>query len=97
MIRCPRCGLRLTNGRCPADLPRLPEHQGREYGTVQQLAHRLGADITPAMVRRWRERKGLADWDGLSFLDEATAIEAAVRRSTRGRPRRVDVGAALAA
>ncbi|MFI5852280.1 hypothetical protein ACIA7R_31395 [Micromonospora chalcea] len=63
---------------------------GREWGTPTQLAARLGPDITPAMVRRWRERKNLTTVDGLSPLDEAATIEAAVRRSTRGRPRRLD-------
>ncbi|MFG2059680.1 hypothetical protein ACGFI9_37280 [Micromonospora sp. NPDC048930] len=106
MTRCPRCGLRLTAGRCPADLPELPRctdpdprYYGREYGTVQQLVHRLGADVTVGMVRQWRKRKGLGNHDGLSFLDEAQTIEGDIRRrkDRRGRPRRVDVGAAVAA
>ncbi|NBE80327.1 hypothetical protein [Micromonospora rubida] len=67
---------------------------GREWGTVEQLAERLGPDITPAMVRRWRDRKGLTTRAGYSPLDEAAAIEHAVRTSPRGRPRRLDLAAA---
>ena len=67
---------------------------GREWGTAAEIAARLGPDITPAMVRRWHDRKGLTRTAGLYPLDEATAIEAATRRSTRGRPRRLDPAAA---
>lgn len=72
---------------------------GRYWGTAAQLAARLGPDITPAMIRRWRERKGLTTIAGYSPLDEAATIERDTRMRTvrRGRPRRVDVGAALAA
>lgn len=70
---------------------------GREWGTPEQLADRLGPDVTAAMVRRWRDRKGLTVRAGYSPLDEAAEIELATRTSPRGRPRRVDVGAALAA
>lgn len=96
MTSCPRCGLRLTAGRCPADLPTLPTHAGREYGTAQQLVHRLGADVTVGMVRNWHRRDHLirvrmAGADGRPEvrypLDQAAAIEAAKRRSGRGRRR----------
>ncbi|MET7867968.1 hypothetical protein [Micromonospora taraxaci] len=63
---------------------------GRYWGTAAQLAHALGADVTPAMIRRWRDRDGLTTIDGCSPLDEAATIEARKRRSTRGRPRRLD-------
>lgn len=63
---------------------------GREWGTPAQLAARLGPDVTPAMIRRWRDRKGLTTTAGLSPLDEAAAIERDTRTSTRGRPRRLD-------
>ncbi|WP_320069617.1 hypothetical protein [Micromonospora sp. RTGN7] len=66
---------------------------GREWGTAVQLAERLGPDVTEAMVRRWRDRKGLTTVEGYSPLDEAAAIEATVRRSPRGRPRRLDLAA----
>ncbi|MEU5668964.1 hypothetical protein ABZ749_01075 [Micromonospora sp. NPDC047753] len=60
---------------------------GRYWGTDRELAAALGTDVTPAMIRRWRDRKGLTTVDGRSPLDEAAAIEAQVRRATRGRPR----------
>lgn len=65
-------------------------HTGREWGTPAELAARLGGDVTVGMIRRWRDRKGLTTVAGLSPLDEAAAIEAQVRTSTRGRPRRLD-------
>jgi hypothetical protein len=74
---------------------------GREWGTAHQLAAHLGDDITPAMIRRWRERKNLTTIAGYSPLDEAAAIERAVRtsgrgckRGTRHAPRRLDLAAA---
>lgn len=67
---------------------------GREWGTPDQIAARLGPDITAAMVRRWRDRKGLTTRAGYSPLDEAAAIELATRTSARGRPRRLDLAAA---
>lgn len=72
---------------------------GREWGTAAQLAARLGPDITPAMIRRWRERKGLTTRAGHSPLDEAQTIERdiRIRPVRRGRPRRVDVGLPAAA
>ncbi|MGA4726282.1 hypothetical protein ACPB67_02580 [Micromonospora taraxaci] len=63
---------------------------GRYWGTAAQLAAALGPDVTPAMIRRWRDRDGLTTIDGRSPLDQAATIEAAKRRSTRGRPRRLD-------
>ncbi|WP_117668504.1 hypothetical protein [Micromonospora sp. MW-13] len=68
--------------------------EGREWGTAEQLADRLGPDVTPGMVRRWRDRKGLTTRAGHSPLDEAAAIELATRTTTRGRPRRLDLAAA---
>lgn len=70
---------------------------GREWGTPEQLATRLGLDVTPGMIRRWRDRKGLTVHAGFSPLDEAAAIELATRRATRGRPRRLDLAAAATA
>ncbi|GHJ11202.1 hypothetical protein TPA0907_55690 [Micromonospora humidisoli] len=64
---------------------------GREWGTPADLAERLGPDVTPAMIRRWRDRKGLTTVQGYSPIDEAAAIELATRTSTRGRPRRLDL------
>lgn len=64
---------------------------GREWGTATQLAAALGDDVTPAMVRRWRDRDGLTTRAGYSPLDEAARIEAAKRLSPRGRPRRLDL------
>lgn len=66
---------------------------GREWGTPEQLAARLGPDVTAGMVRRWRDRKGLTVHAGLSPVDEAAAIELVTRRSARGRPRRLDLAA----
>ncbi|NYT96313.1 hypothetical protein [Salinispora sp. H7-4] len=86
MTRCPRCALTCTAAGCPATAP-LSWYAGREWGTAQQLVHRLGDDVTVAMVRRWRDRDGLTTHAGYSPLDEAARIEAAKRLSPRGRPR----------
>ncbi|WP_431892681.1 hypothetical protein [Micromonospora haikouensis] len=67
---------------------------GTHWGTAAELAAALGPDVTAAMVRRWRDRKGLTTRAGYSPLDEAAAIELATRTSTRGRPRRLDLAAA---
>lgn len=91
MTKCWHCGLSLDpDGHCPANLDKLPTYEGREYGTAQQLAHRLGRDVTTGMILRWRDNHGLANHDGLSYYDEAAAIEAKVAASKRGRPRRLD-------
>lgn len=95
MTRCPRCDLKIVDGRCPATEPLTP-FQGQEWGTAQQLVHHLGADITTAMVRRWRDRRGLTTHGGLSPLDEAARIERDARLGGRGRPRRLDSGLAAA-
>ncbi|GIJ10745.1 hypothetical protein ACFFMR_18945 [Micromonospora andamanensis] len=71
--------------------------QGREWGTPAELAAALGSDVTEGMIRRWRDRKGLTTVAGYSPLDETARIERDARLSGRGRPRRVDVGAALVA
>lgn len=64
---------------------------GAEWGTAAEVARRLGPDVTVAMVRNWSRRDGLtAVRSGrhvLYPLAHAAAIEAAKRRSTRGRPR----------
>lgn len=60
---------------------------GRDWGTAPQLAAALGPDVTPAMIRRWRDRDHLTTIAGYSPLDEATAIEAQKRHGGRGRPR----------
>lgn len=70
--------------------------RGRYWGTDQQIADALGTDITPAMIRRWADRKGLQRVTipgvGVRYpLDQAAAIEATVTTSGRGRRRaRVD-------
>lgn len=66
----------------------------RYWGTDRELAAALGADVTPAMIRRWRDRDGLLTIEGRSPLDQAATIEADKRRSTRGRPRRLDLATA---
>lgn len=72
---------------------------GEEYGTAAELAAVLGPDVTPAMIQRWRERDGLAvhhvGRTAYSPLAQAAEIERTKRRSTRGRPRRVDTVPAL--
>lgn len=65
--------------------------EGREWGTAAELAAALGPDVTEAMVRRWRDRKGLTTHAGYSPLDEAARIERDARLSGRGRPRRLDL------
>lgn len=78
-------------------------YEGREYGTAADIAARLGADITPAMIRRWAERDGLPRHRTPGYgtvlypLDVATRIERDKRCSTRGRPRRLDLALAAAA
>lgn len=74
---------------------------GREYGTAAEIAHRLGPDVTEAMVRRWRDRDGL---DAITLgrmayspLDRAAEIEANKRVGGKGRRRQVDVGGPIAA
>lgn len=76
-------------------------HDGREYGTAAEIAHRLGPDVTQAMVRNWSQRDGLARHrDGRTVyyaLDQAASIEAAKRHTTRGRPRQLDATLVTAA
>lgn len=73
---------------------------GHQYGTATQIAARLGADITPQRVRDWA-RRGLLDSHrahGRTWhrLDQAAAAELRTRRSTRGRPRSLDMDSAAA-
>ncbi|WKU03739.1 hypothetical protein [Micromonospora sp. HUAS LYJ1] len=74
---------------------------GREYGTAAEIAARLGSDVSVAMVRNWHQRDGLtAHRVGRTVyhpLDEAAAIEAAKRRTPRGRPRQLDAASVLTA
>lgn len=72
---------------------------GRWWGTAAELAKHLTTPedtVTDGMIRNWARRDGLtkkriADDNGrpqvLYRLDQAAAIEAAKRRSSRGRPR----------
>ncbi|MBM0275338.1 hypothetical protein [Micromonospora tarensis] len=71
---------------------------GRYWGTDREIAAALGPDVTPAMIRRWRDPRrwknptdALLTIEGRSPLDQAAAIEVDKRRSTRGRPRRLDL------
>ena len=69
---------------------------GEQWGTAAEIAEALGGDVTPAMVRNWARRDGLpsvrmAGDRGPEVrypLGPAARIEAAKRRSGRGRPRR---------
>jgi hypothetical protein len=73
------------------------------WGTADEIASALGTDIKAATVRRWAERSGLeavtVPGPGRGTvrypLDQAATIEAAKRRSLRGRPRRLDFHPAL--
>jgi hypothetical protein len=74
-------------------------HDGRDWGTAEQLAQALGPDVTAAMLRNWASRDGLAKIrmaDGAGRpevrypLDQAAEIEARKRIAQRGRPRRLD-------
>jgi len=71
------------------------------YGTAAELAAVLGPDVTPAMIRRWADRAGLPAYrDGRTVLyplARAAEIDRSVRRSARGRPRRVAPAAPRAA
>lgn len=73
---------------------------GVTYGTARDIARALGPDITPAMVRRWAQRHGLTSTRVgrrvLYPLGDAARIERDVRRSGRGRARRLDIGAVAA-
>ena len=72
---------------------------GRWWGTAAELAAHLTTPedtVTDSMIRNWARRDGLtktriADASGRPQvrypLDQAAAIEAAKRRSQRGRPR----------
>lgn len=64
---------------------------GVAYGRAGEIAARLGTDVTPAMVRNWARRDGLAEHRvgrAVYFrLDQAAELERDKRRSTRGRPR----------
>lgn len=75
--------------------------QGREYGTAEQIAARLGGDVTVAMVRNWAQRDGLARHRvGRTVyypLDQAATIERDKRTSGRGRARRLDAALVPAA
>lgn len=75
--------------------------EGREWGTAAEIATRLGADITPAMVYRWRDRDGLTvhhvGRNAYSPLDQSATIERDKRHNPRGRPRRVDARPMIAA
>jgi len=66
---------------------------GVEYGQAQEIARRLGPDVTPEMVRAWGrrgkvERKKLDDGTVWYRLDQAATAERNARTSGRGRPRR---------
>lgn len=63
---------------------------GRQYGTAVDIAHALGADVTPAMVRRWADRGRIRRYGHHYRLDEAALAERDTRCSARGRPRRLD-------
>lgn len=77
----------------------LIRRDGDLWGTATQIAHRLGPDVTTAMIRNWAKRDGLPaarmrDHHGRPQvrypLNQAADIEAAKYLSGRGRPRRVD-------
>jgi hypothetical protein len=67
---------------------------GREWGTAAELAARLGPDVTPAMVYRWRDRDRLATVrvgrTVYSPLDQAAELERDKRVAGHGRPRSLD-------
>lgn len=67
---------------------------GREWGSAAELAARLGPDVTPAMVYRWRDRDGLETIRvgrlAYSPLDRAAEIERVKRLAAPGRPRSLD-------
>lgn len=107
-LRCDHCGSALRATGCPGTLPLLRE-LGREWGTAAQIAHQLGGDVTVDMVRNWakpkrpdrleqvRMRDALGRPEVRYPLDQAAQIEAAKRLGGRGRARRVDDAALIAA
>lgn len=72
---------------------------GQAYGTAAQIARELGRDVTPAMVRNWYRRDGLAGHRiGRTVyhpLHQAAQIERDKRLAGRGRPRQLDMACAL--
>lgn len=72
--------------------------RGEQWGTAGELAAALGADVTPAMVRRWRDRDDLTTRRigrlVYSPLVETAMIERDKRLSHLGRPRSLDTAAA---
>lgn len=77
---------------------------GEDWGTAAEVAAELGPDITEAMVRRWASRHGLRSAlmvgdngrrERRYVVDQAAEIERQKRLATRGRPRRLDMAAAL--
>jgi hypothetical protein len=106
-VTCRQCGSALdATGRCPGDAPLLdPRRDGREWGTAAQLVHRLGGDVTLAMVRNWQRRDGLERYrigrTVYSPLAQARTIErdkrVQVDETGRGRPRRLDAALASVA
>lgn len=74
---------------------------GEDYGTAEEIAHQLGPDVTPAMVRNWARRDGLRKHRvGRTVyypIGQASTIERDKRQSGRGRRRRVDSGEQVAA
>lgn len=66
---------------------------GVEYGQAQEIAARLGPDVTTEMVRAWGrrgqlDRRKLDDGTVWYRLDHAATAERNARTSGRGRPRR---------
>jgi hypothetical protein len=73
---------------------------GVEYGTADEIAIRLGGDVTTDMVRKWAARRLLprVTVGRTVYLPyaEAATVERDVRLGGRGRPRRVDAALASA-
>jgi hypothetical protein len=73
---------------------------GRDWGSAEEIAERLGSDITIDCVREWaKSRKGkeprvrsvkLPNSGRVYYpLDECMKAERDTRRETRGRPRKL--------
>jgi hypothetical protein len=76
--------------------------KGHQYGTAQEIAARLGSDITADRIRDWARRsrnphdrlhgrlpRHRVQGLGVRYrLDQAAAVEKHTRTSTRGRKRR---------
>ena len=73
------------------------EAAGEQWGTADEIAESIGNGLTPAAVRRWADRDGLASARGVGpdgrlrvryLLAQARAIDVQKRDAKLGRRRK---------